>query len=113
MKLYIFKKNCKHKKYNYKKFFSIEVKVKNCNNLNNSFKIYFKEEIFEKENAVLCDKCKNKFKTFKHLTIYNLPRILVVLLKRFDYNEGLNMNYELNIFFEFPFILDFREIYKI
>ena len=49
-------------------------------------------------------------KTCKQLTIYNLPRILVVLLKRFDYNEDLNINYKLNKFFEFPFILDFREI---
>jgi len=51
-----------------------------------------------------------KCKTFKQLTIYNFPRILVVLLKRFDYNEDLNINYKLNKFFYFPFILDFREI---
>ena len=35
----------KQKKNNYKKFFSIEVDVKNCNNLITALKNYFKEEI--------------------------------------------------------------------
>ena len=49
---------------------------------------------------------KKKIKALKKLTLFKLPRILVLVLKRFNLNNVIKENYKINDYLEFPFKLD-------
>ena len=53
------------------------------------------------ENAFLCDRCDKKVDTLKRCSIKKLPNILIIVLKRFDFDfETLRRN-KLNSYLEF------------
>ena len=45
-----------------------------------------KGEWLEGDNCYKCEKCKKKYPTLKRVTIKTLPNILILVLKRFDFN---------------------------
>lgn len=48
------------------------------------FSLFTKEEELDSENAPVCDKCRQRTKSTKKLTIQRFPRILVLHLNRFS-----------------------------
>ena len=46
-----------------------------------------------------------KYPCIKNFKFLNLPRILIVTLKRFEFNKDLNKKLKINKYFEFPNIL--------
>ncbi|XP_058016612.1 ubiquitin carboxyl-terminal hydrolase 21 isoform X2 [Ahaetulla prasina] len=48
------------------------------------FKLFTKEEELDSENAPVCDKCRQRTRSTKKLTIQRFPRILVLHLNRFS-----------------------------
>ena len=60
-----------------------------------------------------CDICNRKFPFIKEKTILFLPEILIILLKRFEYNVETKENVKLNNYFEFPLELSLNNYFDI
>ena len=100
---------CNHKRYNESLSYNIQLEVKNFNNIDDSLKNYFKTEIMSGDNKIICEECKTKRVCHKKLKIKALPNILVISLKRFDYDYRNMTKFKLNNYFEFPFELNMSE----
>ena len=101
--------DCGHKRYNEFFYNNIQLEVKGFNNLNNSLKNYFKTEIMDGENKINCEGCNMKRTCHKRQIFKSLPNILVVNLKRFEFDYNTMLKSKLNNYFEFPFELDMKE----
>ena len=100
---------CNHKRYNESLSYNIQLEVKNYNNINDSLRNYFKTEIMSGDNKIICEECKTKRVCHKKLKLKSLPNILVISLKRFDYDYRTMTKFKLNNYFEFPFELNMSE----
>ena len=87
-------------------FTVVNVDVKNFNNLQDSLQEYCKGELLDGSNAYYCERCDKKVDTIKRLCIRRLPPILVIQLKRFDYDYERECAIKFNDYFEFPRELD-------
>merc|ERR1712123_551919 len=71
---------------------------------------YTKGELLETENAYYCERCDKKVDTVKRLCVKKLPPILVIQLKRFDYDFERDAAVKFNDYFEFPRELDMEAL---
>ena len=101
--------DCNHKRFNESFCYNIQLEVKNYSNVNDSLKNYFKTEIMSGDNKINCEECNTKRVCHKKLRIKTLPNILVISLKRFDYDYKSMTKFKLNNYFEFPFELDISD----
>ena len=101
--------DCKHKRYNEFFYNNIQLEVKGFNNLDSSMKNYFKTEIMDGENKINCEECNMKRTCHKRQIFKSLPNILVINLKRFEFDYNTMLKSKLNNYFEFPFELDMNE----
>ena len=101
--------DCNHSRNN--KFFynSIQLEIKNFDNIQDSLKNYFKTEVMDGDNKINCEICKIKRNCHKHLIFKSLPNIFVIILKRFEFDYNTMLKYKLNKYFEFPFKLDMKD----
>ena len=67
---------------------------------------YVKGELLDGSNAYYCERCDKKVDTTKRLCVKKLPPILVIQLKRFDYDYERECAIKFNDYFEFPRNLD-------
>ena len=67
---------------------------------------FIKGEILEGDNAYFCDKCDKKVKALKRVCVKELPNVLILTLKRFEFNFDTMERFKLNSFCEFPEELD-------
>ena len=101
--------DCGHKRYNEFFYNSIQLEIKEFNNIHDSLKNYFKTEIMDGDNKINCEECKVKMTCHKHLIFKSLPNILVIALKRFEFDYNTMLKYKLNKYFEFPYKLDMKD----
>ena len=101
--------DCNHKRNN--KFFynNIQLEIKAFDNIYDSLKNYFKTEVMDGDNKINCEICKIKRNCHKRLIFKSLPNILVIILKRFEFDYNTMLKYKLNKYFEFPFKLDMKD----
>ena len=101
--------DCGHKRYNEFCYNSIQLEIKEFNNIQESLKNYFKTEIMDGDNKINCEQCKIKRTCHKHLIFKSLPNIFVIALKRFEFDYNTMLKYKLNKYFEFPYQLDMKD----
>ena len=101
--------DCGHKRYNEFFYNSIQLEIKEFNNIHESLKNYFKTEIMDGDNKINCEQCKIKRTCHKHLIFKSLPNILVIALKRFEFDYNTMLKYKLNKYFSFPHKLDMKD----
>jgi len=101
--------DCEHKRYNEFCYYNIQLEIKNFSNINESLKNYFKEEVMDGDNKINCEQCNTKRICHKHLLLKSLPNILVICLKRFEFDYETMLKYKLNKYFEFPFNLNLKD----
>lgn len=72
-----------HIKYTFERYMDLNLAFPkdNTTDLRGFFRNYFKEEYIE---GVECESCKKKTRFFRKVSIYNLPKILVLHLNRFQ-----------------------------
>ena len=63
----------------------------------------------EGDNAILCETCKKKISAKKNQDFKTLPRILMFVLKRFEFDYNTMTRYKINDYFEFPLELDMNK----
>jgi len=61
-----------------------------------------KGEILDGENKYTCQGCSSKVKAEKILSIKQLPKSLIIALKRFDYDFEIDAKIKKNNYCEFP-----------
>jgi ubiquitin carboxyl-terminal hydrolase 9/24 len=97
---------CPHRYSREESFTTLNIDIRNHNNLLESLEQYVKGDLLEGANAYHCEKCNRKVDTMKRLCIQKLPCILAIQLKRFDYDWERETAIKFNDYFEFPPVLD-------
>ncbi|UYV75295.1 USP9X [Cordylochernes scorpioides] len=99
-------RDCPHRYSREESFTTLNIDIRNHSNLLDSLEQYVKGDLLEGANAYHCDKCNKKVDTVKRLCIKNLPPILAIQFKRFDYDWERECAIKFNDYFEFPRVLD-------
>ena len=79
-------------------FFTLSLPIPNKRrvSLYDCFNEYVKKEMLDDDNKVINEKTKKKEKCTKQLLFFNLPKILIILLKRFN-NNGSKIKTNVNV----------------
>ena len=101
----IFQK-CNHKRKNEVSFYSIQLQIKNKKNLFESLDAYIESELMENENSIICESCHMKIPSKKNQTFKTLPRILLFVLKRIEFDYYTMTKTKINDYYEFPLSFD-------
>ena len=78
---------CNNKSMRYESFITLQLSIDNCNNIYQCFDKFISEEELDYNNTYMCDLCniKNKGQSFSYL--WRTPKILILHLKRFIFNN--------------------------
>ena len=99
-------KDCGHKRENQFFFNSLELQVSGKKNLEDSLASYVQGESMEGSNCINCEECKTKVPSLKRQVLKYLPRKLILVLKRFEFDYDKLARNKLNDYFPFPLELD-------
>ncbi|XP_063100555.1 probable ubiquitin carboxyl-terminal hydrolase FAF-X isoform X2 [Cavia porcellus] len=93
---------CPHRYECEESFTTLNIDIRNHQNLVDSLEQYIKGDLLEGANAYHCERCDKKVDTVKRLLIKKLPPVLAIQLKRFDYDWERKSAIKFNDYFEFP-----------
>lgn len=62
--------------------------------------------MLEGDNAYLCEKCDKKVDTLKRASVKELPKYLMIALKRFEFDFDKMIRVKVNDYYEFPMELN-------
>ena len=102
----IFQENCNHHRKNDISFYSIQLQIMNKKNIYESLDSIIDGELMNGENSIFCQSCNKKIPAIKHQSFKTLPRILIFVLKRFEFNYNTMTKTKINDYYEFPLDLD-------
>ncbi|CAO0799162.1 unnamed protein product [Mucor circinelloides] len=106
-KSYIKCMNVNYESSRSEEFYDIQLNVKGCRDLKESFEDYVREEILEKENKYMAD--GHGLQDAKKGVIFEtLPPVLQIQLKRFDYDMEEDAMVKINDRHEFPAEIDLQ-----
>lgn len=86
--------------------------IKNKTSLEQALKEFIKGEVLDGDNAYHCEKCEKKVRCLKRACIKQLPNVLMIVLKRFEFNYDTMEKIKLNDYCEFPEQLDMKPYTK-
>lgn len=89
---------CPHKSERVEGFNCIILSVKD--NIQEALKNYVTGELLEGDNAFYCEKCDKKVNAVKRACIKTLPRTLILVLKRFEFDYDTLQKFKLNNYCE-------------
>ena len=101
-----FQEDCTHNRKNEISFYSIQLQIKNKKDLIQSLDSFIDGELMNGENAIFCQQCNKKIPAIKHQSFKILPRMLIFVLKRFEFNYNTMTKIKINDYYEFPFEFD-------
>ncbi|XP_022244007.1 ubiquitin carboxyl-terminal hydrolase 24-like [Limulus polyphemus] len=96
---------CPHRYEREETFMALNLPVKS-HSLLDSLEQFVKGELLEGDNAYFCEKCGEKRNTIKRTCIKSFPRVLVIQLKRFEYDWEANRAIKFDDVFKFPWTLN-------
>jgi hypothetical protein len=105
----IFNFQCKHNRRNESNFYSIQLDILNKFNIFESLESYTSIELMNGDNAIFCEKCNKKISCEKYIRFKMLPRILIIVLKRFDFDYNTLTKFKIHSKYEFPLELDMNK----
>jgi len=101
--------DCPHKSIRDEPYLTISLEVKNKTNIKESLDLFIKGDMLEGDNAYYCDRCDKKVDTLKRCCIKQLPNLLIIGLKRFEFEIQTCTRLKLNSKFEYYDDLDMRD----
>ena len=104
-----FFKGCEHHRKKEVSLLSVQLQVKGKNNLKESLDSFVEGELMDNENCIYCDQCNKKFPAIKSQSFKKLPRILIFVLKRFEFDANTMEKIKINDQYEFPLDLDMTD----
>jgi len=69
--------------------------------LDHCFQAFTKPERLDEHNMWYCSKCKEHVRAMKTMSLWELPNVLIVALKRFEFKHALRRD-KLDTFVDFP-----------
>ena len=102
----IFQEGCTHNRTNIINFYSIQLQIKNKQNIYESLDSLIEGELMNGDNCIFCPECKGKYPAVKSQNFKTLPRMLIFVLKRFDFDYYRMRKFKINDYYEFPLELD-------
>jgi ubiquitin carboxyl-terminal hydrolase 9/24 len=97
---------CDHTSERIEPFLSIRLEIKDKKTLQEAFNEFIKGEVLEGDNAYLCERCDSKIKAVKRVCLKTLPEVLIITLKRFEFDFETMEKFKLNTYCEFPELLN-------
>ncbi|SGZ39024.1 uncharacterized protein HGUI_01224 [Hanseniaspora guilliermondii] len=108
--------NCNNSKDTYEPFLSLQIPVtKNFKNLSKALNNLIEspnKEILKGENKFQCDNCNEKVKAERSVNIDEIPNVLILHLKRYEYSEKENTLTKLFNKMEYPLNLRIEKMNK-
>ena len=101
-----FQDGCTHHRVNVNNFYSIQLQVQNKKNLYESLDTLTEGELMNGDNCIFCAQCKKKIPAVKSQKFKTLPRMLIFVLKRFEFDYDTLKKVKINDYYEFPQELD-------
>jgi len=108
----ICKEGCRHRSEREEEFMVCQLEVKGKKSIKESLDLYVEGEMLEGENKYLCGECNEKRDAQKRACFVSLPNVLIVHLKRFDYDLELLRKIKVNDHCEFPEVLNMEKYTK-
>ncbi len=103
------KNGCPHFSETKEFFQSIILQVKNKRNIEESLDAFIHGEMMEGDNSYNCERCDKKVSALKRQSFKKLPRVLVLVLKRFEYDYETMQKNKINDYCEFPLELNMEK----
>mmetsp|Transcript_26181 Transcript_26181/g.46675 ORF Transcript_26181/g.46675 Transcript_26181/m.46675 type:complete len:2194 (-) Transcript_26181:2-6583(-) len=97
---------CNHRSERDEVFLVLPLEVKHKKSILDSLNSFVEGDTLEGENAYQCDRCEAKVSALKRTSIRHLPNVLVLALRRFEFNFDTMQRVKLNDHCEFPMELD-------
>ena len=104
-----FKEGCTHHRANINTFYSVQLQVQNRKNIYESLDTLIEGELMDGDNCIHCPQCNKKFPAIKAQSFKILPRMLMFVLKRFEFNYDTMQKIKINDYYEFPLELDMNK----
>ena len=101
-----FQDGCTHHRTNVNDFYSIQLQVQNKKNIYESLDTLTEGELMNGDNCIFCPKCNKKIAAVKSQKFKTLPRMLIFVLKRFEFDYDTLKKVKINDYYEFPQELD-------
>lgn len=90
-------------------FLTIFIDPKLNNNLSQALDEFTNFEILDGDNALYRENFKKKVKSRRRSLFKELPETMIIVLKRFEYDQATFTRKKLDDLFEFPFEIDFKK----
>ena len=97
---------CTHQSKRDETHFTIPIEVKNKRSVRESLETLIQKETMEGDSAYSCELCGCKVTAEKYQRFRDLPEVLVLALRRFEYSVELGRRKKINDYFEFEEELD-------
>lgn len=94
--------DCPHSSTREEPFTALNLQIKNKKNLASCLESLVEGELLQGNNAYYCEKCNKTVSALKRVCIKRLPKILICVFKRFEFDYGKMKKIKLNDFCEFP-----------
>ena len=104
-----FEEECNHHRINVSQFYSIQLQVQGKKDIYDSLNSLIEGEKMHGDNCINCPQCNKKIPAIKSQNFKVLPRILMFVLKRFEYNYQTMQKIKINDYYEFPIELDMNK----
>ena len=96
----------KHVSQRQETFYSVSVDVKNSGNLGRALSNFIAGENMTGDNQYVCSFCNKKVDAVRRTLFQTLPQVLVIHLKRFEFQMSTMSQIKLHDRCEFPMVLD-------
>lgn len=87
-------------------FFDLQLVIKNISSVEDALRFFGEPEVLSEGNQYFCDTCARKVDALKGLRILEMPHLLCLQLKRFDFDWSTMQRFKLNNRVSFPLLLD-------
>ena len=104
--LLTFQDGCSHHRTNIINFYSIQLQIQDKKNIYESLDTLTEGELMNGDNCIFCPECNKKCPAVKSQNFKTLPRMLIFVLKRFEFNYDTMKKVKINDYYEFPLELD-------
>ena len=95
-------KGCPHYSESKEPYLAVTLQVKNKKSIKDSLEALIEGEMLDGDNAYYCEKCDKKVSTLKRTCIKRLPKHLIMVLKRFEFDYNYMQKLKVNDYCEFP-----------
>jgi len=89
-------KGCPHYSERSEPYLAINLQVKNKKSIKDSLEALIEGEMLDGDNSYYCEKCDKKVATLKRTCIKRLPKHLILVLKRFEFDYDTMQKMKVN-----------------